>query len=430
VFSETVLNVLVADNPWLEGDDGVLWIEKYLPDVYIERTLKIDLATDRVALVIGPRQAGKSTLIWKTLSTHGRPCLFVNCEERAVREWATSPTLFVRGLEQLVSRDTVIFLEEVQHLDEAGLFLKGLVDGKSGYRFVATGSSSFELASKTRESLAGRANRHLLLPFSLRELTASDKGPAALKARRAQKALTQLIVHGGYPPAHLGEKKEAALTGLVESFIIRDASDRFRIKHTEGFRKLLELMAGQIGNLCNYSEWASIIGVSADTVREYAAILADAHVIRLVRPFTGGKRAEITSTPKVYFLDNGIRNRVFGGFGEYEKRPDKGALLENYVFTELAKNTHPLLDSIRFWRTKSGAEIDFVVEQGGRLIGVEAKAGNTRAKLTRSAHSFIDAYNPSQFWMVSDREHQGFQKNDTEVLFTTPIAAGMLGRSV
>lgn len=350
----------------------------------------------------------------------------MNCEERAVRDWAISPALYVNGLEQLIPRNSVVFFEEIQHLGEAGLFLKGLCDRKTGYRFVATGSSSFELASKTRESLAGRANRHLLLPFSLKELTRIDSGPAALRERRAKKALEQLVVFGGYPTVYLGEKKEATLTGLVESFIIRDASDRFRIRHTDAFRKLLELMASQIGNLCNYSEWASSLGIAADTVKEYTSILEDAHVVIRIRPFVGGKRAEITSTPKVFFVDNGIRNRLFGGFGPFDSRPDKGALLENYVLTALAKHTNPLLDSIRYWRSKSGAEVDFVVERGGQLIGIEVKAGNARGKLTRSAHSFIDAYAPDHFWVVSDRAHDGFEKNRTEVKFITPSDLGEL----
>jgi uncharacterized protein len=418
VFPEAVLNVLVADNPWLEGENAVPWIKKYVPENYIERIQDVTL-DDRVALVIGPRQAGKSTLIWNKLFKIDGPCLFVDCEEPSVRDWAKSSALFIRGLGELVPTNTVVFFEEVQHLEEAGLFLKGLVDRKTSYRFVATGSSSFELESKTRESLAGRAKRHLLLPFSCSELMADDSGPAALETRRQQKISEHLIVHGGYPTVHLGEKKEAVLTGLVESFIIRDASDRFRIRHTEAFRKLLELMASQIGNLCNYSDWASNTGISADTVREYATILSDAHIIKLVRPFAGGKRAEIISAPKVYFVDNGIRNRLFGGFTAFEKRPDKGALLENFVFTELVKNMHPLLDSIRFWRSKSGAEVDFLVEHDGEIIGIEVKAGNARGKLTRSAHSFIDAYAPARFLVVSDRTHEGFKNNNTQVIFTT-----------
>ena len=328
--------------------------------------------------------------------------------------------MFIQSPGELLPQGAIVFFEEVQALTDSGLFLKGLVDRKSGFRLLATGSSSFELESQTRESLAGRAHRKQLLPFSLAELAAAEQVPAALENRNREKSLYHLLQYGGYPSVYLTEKKSAVLTGLVESFILRDASDRFRIKHTGAFRRLLELLANQIGNLCNFSEWAANLGISADTVREYTTILSDAHIIRFVRPFAGGKRAEITAAPKVYFIDNGIRNRLFGGFAPVERRADQGALLENFVFTELLKHSHPLLDNIRFWRSKSGAEVDFVLEHQSLCVGIEVKSGNTRGKLTRSSHSFIDAYAPQQFWIISDREHNGFQKNNTEVIFTTP----------
>jgi hypothetical protein len=75
----------------------------------------------------------------------------------------------------------------------------------------------------------------------------------------------------GYPTVFTSETPEFALTGLVESFVICDASDRFHVRNPAAFRKILELAASQIGNLCNYSEWAAVAGVSVETVREYAS---------------------------------------------------------------------------------------------------------------------------------------------------------------
>src|SRR4029079_14047811 len=124
----------------------------------------------------------------------------------------------------------------------------------------------------------------------------------------------------------------------------------------------------QVGNLVNLSEWAALTSVSNDTVAEYCRLLEETHLIRLVRPFGGGKRAEITSARKVFLLDNGIRNQLFGGFQSAEERPDRGALLENLAFTEPAKTVHPLLDGLSTWRSKAGAEVDFIVEHQGRLL--------------------------------------------------------------
>jgi hypothetical protein len=294
-----------------------------------------------------------------------------------------------------------LFFEEVQRLPEAGLFLKGVVDRLSGRRVFATGSSSFDLEARTRESLAGRAHRHLLLPLSLEEIGATVEGAPRLTEQTMDEQTRSRLILGGYPPVFLAAQPTRVLAELVEAFVVRDASDRFRIRHVAGFRKVLELAASQIGNLANFSEWAALAGVSNDTVAEHCRLLEETHVLRLVRPFVGGKRAEITSAPKVYFLDNGIRNQLFGGFGAAEERADHGALFENLVLSELAKLTNPLLHTLRYWRSKAGAEVDFVVEHHGRLLACEAKAGDARGRILRSTRSFIDAYAPERFVVVS-----------------------------
>jgi predicted AAA+ superfamily ATPase len=313
-----------------------------------------------------------------------------------------------------------VFFEEVQRLPEAGLFLKGLVDRRIGRPLFATGSSSFDLEARTRESLAGRAQRHLLLPLSLAELAPTLTGPPALREHFLDELTEKLTRYGGYPTVFTSDTPETALTGLVESFVIRDASDRFQVRNPSAFRKVLELAASQIGNLCNYSEWAAVAGVSVETAREYASLLADAHVLRLVRPFVGGKRAEITSAPKVFFLDNGVRNRLFGGFTALELRPDHGALAENFVFSEICKSLGPVLDDIRYWRSKSGAEVNLVIQRQGRIDAVEVKAGDSRGRLDRSAMSFIEAYAPRRFFVVNSQEHPDTKVGKTHVHFVKP----------
>lgn len=417
MLSDRIINVLLADNPWLEGADPAKWASRHIPSPFVERTARVTIGSDRVALVVGPRQAGKSTLIWKTILGDAAPCLYVNCEEPSMVDGLTSPALFLQCLDGLVPRGTTVFFEEIQRLGEAGLFLKGLVDRKSPYRLVATGSSSYDLDARTRESLAGRADRTLLLPLSLAEIAVTRDTPPLVARKREDDAARTMALYGGYPAVHLGSNKEAALTGLVESFVIRDASDRFRIRHTAAFRTLLEVMASQVGNLCNYSKWAEVAGVSADTVRDYADILCETHIVKLVRPFVGGRRAEITSAPKVFFVDNGIRNRLFGGFAPLGGRADRGALVENLAFSELLKCTNPLLDGIRFWRSKGGAEVDFVVERGGDLFGLEVKAGRIDRGPSRGARGFIEAYSPRRFWLVGEGDGEGFRLGETEVGF-------------
>ncbi len=389
-------------NPWLENIHAWQGFAKsHLPANYIPRFVAPGLEKDRVTLIIGPRQSGKSTLAWKILSKSARPFVFINCEEFLLRELCDSAALFLDEMEKLAPGAQGFFFEEAQHLPEAGLFLKGLIDLKSGKRIIATGSSSFHLLAKTRESLAGRAERHVLLPFGIRELV-PDNVPATIKDMKARNIFSDLLLFGGYPEVFLSTDKERVLSRLVEAFVLRDASDLYMIRNPGSFRKLMDLAASQTANLVNYSKLSENIGVSVNTTTQYLNILEESHIIRMLPPFAGGKRAEITSTPKLYFMDNGLRNYLFGGFTDPGNRADSGALSENLVFTELCKRINPLTVSIHYWRSSSGAEVDFVLKKQSRLIAVEVKSGALKKPaISRSLRSFITAYQPDAAYLLN-----------------------------
>lgn len=392
-----VANVVLADNPWMSGESLDSWFARHLPERFVPRKTELSLG-ELVELVVGPRQVGKSTLVWKTLADKGAPFLYLNCEEPSLREWMRSPSLFVSDLKSTFPSIQQVFLEEAQHLEEAGLFLKGVHDAKAGISLVVTGSSSFHLEARTRESLAGRARRQLLLPFSIEELAGPFFGlPELGKEAGLKEIAAELACFGGYPTVRASIQPEVELARLLESFVLRDASDRFRIQHVRPFRMLLELAAGQAGSLTNFSEWAWLCGISRDAVRDYLQILEDTHILRQVRPYVGGKRSEITGATKVYFLDNGFRNRLSGGFAPLESRPDRGPLMENLVFAELAKTINPILHEIHYWRSRAGAEVDFILLHDGRMLPIEVKSSEGPLSLTRSMHSFMDAYAPDEF---------------------------------
>ena len=268
-----------------------------------------------------------------------------------------------------------------------------------------TGSSAWHLHARTRESLAGRAVRAFMHPLSLAERAPAGLPPLLAEARLRELAETAAVL-GGYPEVVTRPAPERTLRGLLEAFVIRDASDLFRIKHLDAFRRLLLLIAGQVGRLVNTSEWAALCGISRDTVENYVDLLVESQVLQRVTPFVGGKRAEVTHHPKVYFCDNGLLNAITGRFEPFAGRTDRGALFENLVAAELRKHLDPLhpVGTLRYWRSTSKAEVDFVIDdaaQGG-VIGIECKAAAlTRPELTRSARSFIQAYQPTRFVVVN-----------------------------
>ncbi|WP_198146041.1 ATP-binding protein [Desulfonatronovibrio magnus] len=410
--------VMLRLNPWIE--DKFAWpgyAVRHLPENYIVRALGPELSKDKVTLIIGPRQAGKSTLAWKAISNSHNPFIFINCEEQILKEACSSPALFLDEMDKLVPDAAGYFFEEAQHLEEAGLFLKGLVDLKPGKKILVTGSSSYHLKSKTRESLAGRAIRHVLLPFGFRELVPVNRSETVVRMK-AQEIWSELALYGGYPEVWLSTSKQDVLGRLTEAFVLRDASDLYHIKNSSAFRKLMKLAASQVGNLTNYSSFAENLGISVNTVTQYLSILEESHIIRLVPPFAGGKRAEITSRPKIFFLDNGIRNYLFGGFDDLANRGDSGQLMENLVFSELCKSLNMLNDQIYYWRSTSGAEVDFVLESGNQLVGVEVKSGAMkRPRLSRSLRSFIEAYKPDKVYVVNNELEMSINVQGIEVIF-------------
>ncbi len=389
---------LLHQNEWLRTPSSLAdELSRRLPERFIGRHAKLTGLEDRskAKLIVGPRQTGKSTLVWSLLEDIApQELLYLDAEEPTVQAWSRSATQVLADLRAELPTVRTVFIDEAQRLPEAGTFVKGLIDAKRGLNVIVTGSSAFHLQARTRESLAGRAVRSLLLPFSLGELAAQEPTPLPLVVReRAARAYERQQLIGSYPAVWTRPDSERILSDLIEAFVIRDASDRFRIQRPDAFRGLLQLAAGQVGQMVNLSEWAGILGIAASTVREYLHLLEESWILKLLPAFAGGRRREITSAARVHFYDMGIRNMLLGAAGlDLARRPDRGALAEGWVFSELAK-TLPQGWLLYYWRAKGGAEMDFVITRGERLIGVEVKAAG-RAGLSRSTRSFIDAYTP------------------------------------
>ena len=414
-------------NPWLEQPQRAEeYIGRFLPSLYIPRKVDMpSIVTNRVFLVVGPRQAGKSTFVWNTLKPLAPHILFLNMEDPLLRVGCASAVEFTAHIHETYPFIKAVFIDEAQHMAEAGLFVKGLVDARLDMSLWITGSSSFRLRSKTRESLAGRATRRKLLPFSMGELL-SYRQPASDISRRyeSEQILNHQLIYGSYPAVYLiqepGEKINL-LNDLVEALILRDTSDLFRIKRIDAFRRLLTLLAGQIGQIVNLSELAAICGVDVGSIGNYIEIMEESHIIKVLSPFAGGRRREITRAPKVFFIDNGIRNQLLNLFSPASPmRTDRGALFENWAFTEICKAV-PITADIKFWRSKGGAEIDFVIENAGKIVAVEVKSTALRhPKLGRSARSFIDAYRPERFALLNLTLDDEMDMEGCRVNFLTP----------
>lgn len=422
-----VQNRIKQLNPWIiKPERGGEFLDKFLPRTYIHRNIEpTSMQANRAVLVVGPRQAGKSTMVWHLLEQFVPDILFLNMEDPLLRMGCTSVIDFVEHVREQYLFIKAIFIDEIQHMEEAGLFVKGLVDAKLNIPIWISGSSSFHLRSRTRESLAGRATRHQLLPFSLTEsISHANPGNPVAATHICEQIVAHQLIFGCYPAVYLAkdpDEKAMLLNDLVEALILRDASDLYRIKRVDAFRKLLTLLAGQIGNLLNISELASICNVDVGTINAYIEILEESHIVKKIVPFAGGKRREITTAPKVFFIDNGIRNQLLNNFSnELPLRTDSGQLLENWVFTEIHKSL-PFQSTVKFWHSKARAEVDFIIEHAGKIYALEVKFASLKgAKMSRSAWSFIEAYKPAEFVILNMTFEQPMIIKDTKVNFIAP----------
>jgi len=376
-------------------------------------TLKIQryLPTDEIILLIGARQAGKTTILHQIediIKKKKQPCYFLNLEDPDYLALLNqSPkNLFKIFPFELKSRQFLL-IDEIQYLDNPSNFLKYFYDEYKGkLKIIASGSSAFYLDKKFKDSLAGRKRIFYVLTLSFKEFL-RFKGENAL-SQKSFKTLTlsekeivnryyyQYLIYGGYPRVVLAPlaEKEEVLRDIAYSYIKKDVFEA-NIRQDEVFYKLLKILASQTGSLVNSSELSSTLGVSKTAIDNYLYVMQKSFHLRLIKPFFTNVRKELTKMPKVFFLDLGLRNFFLKDFRSYEARADKGPLLENASFRQFLENYD--FEEIKFWRTTSGREVDFVIG--------EKKAFEVKAQMEKFAkkkyQSFLENYPQKELAVVS-----------------------------
>lgn len=185
------------------------------------------------------------------------------------------------------------------------------------------------------------------------------------------------MVFGGYPRVTLAswEDKRDILKEIAYSYIKKDIYEA-NIRQDEMFYKLFKILAAQTGNLVNASELANTLNLSKTAIDNYLYVMQKSFHLALIRPFFQNIRKEITKMPKVYFFDSGLRNFFTGNFDQFERRSDKGRLLENVVFRQLLEKYDA--NEIKFWRTIDQKEIDFIA--GDSAFEAKIDSGKFREK--------------------------------------------------
>jgi uncharacterized protein len=385
-----LLAIIQQQNPWLlDPLTPVIDTQFYIDRIQFDFLIKDDW--DALwTILVGPRQSGKTTLgkyLCQYLISTKRftQLVYLNCDYWELRQWLQSAQ-FLTELEQTFKlKNYILFIDEVQRLESPGLLLKTIADLKLPIKMLASGSSQLEIKSKVQEHLTGRQIEALILPLSCRELNFSTDHK-------------QILQFGSYPQVYQAKQKQILLQELFNNYIQKDIIEFLRIGKPDVIQQLLGLLAHASGQLLNFQQLATDCRVNVETIRHYIDVLEKTYVIQLLRPYVGNKRTELTTNPVCYFVDNGFRNQALNNFTPIENRTDNGLLVENMVFQELYKYLTQEKNAwkIYYWRTKSGAEVDFILQLDfATIMPIEVKYRNaTELKITRSYRSFLDAYKP------------------------------------
>lgn len=383
-----LLDYIKLANPWLKDATAAIFPpDHYINRIQIEQLIK-PIWDNYITILTGPRQAGKTTLgryLCQQLINEGRysHVLYLNCDEFLVRQWLTGSHI-LQDIKLIINAaQYILFIDEVQRLENPGLFLKSIYDLKKPIKIIATGSSQLEIKSKVQEHLTGRQFESIILPLSYMELDRQEENN---------------VIYGCYPQIVIENQKALVLRSLYQNYINKDIIEILKMRNAETIQQLLILIAHSSGQMINYQQFAVDCRVSIHTIQHYLSILENTYVLCSVKPFVGNKRTEITSNPVYYFIDNGFRNQALNNFSSLQNRTDAGLLIQSAVFQELYKFKvqHYLNFEIYYWRTKGGAEVDFVLYKNQDFfIPIEVKYRNTKTlSVSRGFRSFIQAYQP------------------------------------
>jgi predicted AAA+ superfamily ATPase len=359
----------------------------------ISAILKHKPDSKKAVIILGPRQAGKTTLVKYMAESTGTGFTYVNGDEPANRSlWKPDN---VSTVLQLIGKNKLVIIDEAQALENIGLLIKILIDRELGYQFIITGSSALELANQTFESLTGRYRGYKLLPVSIQEIRNT------FGLMQLIESLPQRLIFGSYPEVitHNNEAREVIST-ITQSYLYKDILALTGLRKPQVLDDLLKALSWQVGSQVSYNELSRKLGIDVKTVDKYITILEKNFILFTLPSFARNLRNELLRSKKIYFYDNGIRNSVINNFSPLSFRSDIGELWENYLVSERLKwlANNGIQTNTYFWRTANQSEIDYIEETDGNISAFEFKY-NPKSK-ARFAPSFIESYKPVELKVV------------------------------
>lgn len=358
-----------------------------------------------VVTILGPRQAGKTTLVKDTLPNYH----YVNLEIPDIRQFAEQdPKAFLKQYSK-----NVIF-DEIQRVPELLSYLQGMVDDRRGNgQFVLTGSHQLQLRAVITQTLAGRTGILHLLPLSIAELSAVNI---------QFDSFYEYAFHGFLPRIYDQQQRpHIAYANYYQTYVERDVRQLIQLKDAALFEKFIKLLAGRVGQLVNYQSLSNDVGVDAKTIKQWLSILEASFVVFKLPPYFDNFGKRVIKSPKYYFTDTGLLAYLLDieKAEQIARDPLIGNIFENLIVLEAVKSRYNqgLKSNLYFFRDSQGKEIDLLYKTGGKLTAMEIKSSSTwDNSFKRALQHFSKAIHPlAKSYIVYSGENRVFSDGITAV---------------
>ena len=409
--------------------------------------LKEQAKNRKIVLLLGARQVGKTTLLKELFNEllKTNKCLFLDLDILSNYEKTSSfesfiNTLKVNGYDEKQKEFFYLFLDEFQKYPSLAQIMKNVYDNADNVKIYASGSSSVAIKDKVQESLAGRKQIIEIFPLDFeeflwfkqnRKLSDNLKNLEKLRGDNLNSSINEFdsflndfLVYGGYPEVALkeaGEDKIEALTSIFDLYVKKDLVEYLRIEKILEVKRLIEFLSVNNGQKIKYEEITKLTSLNFNEIKRYIEILEETYLIKILRPFYTNKNKELIKIPKIYFIDNGVRNFFINNFNELHLRNDAGFLFESFIISELLKNGKK---DLKFWQDKNNNEVDIIVGDR-RIVPIEVKfKQKLKSEDFKGINAFLVEYSKiKESFLIN----LGIQKETNKLSLLLPYSLGRIG---
>ena len=373
---------------------------------YYQRLLQDKITSKRsrnkARIIFGARQVGKTMLLKNILSE--KNSVFYNLQDSVLRRrLERDPSVFTRELNALPADIANVFIDEIQKVPALLEEVQFLYDNdKTRFQFYLTGSSARKLRTHSANLLPGRSHVYRLFPVTLLE----EEGRKSLLGQFEHQSgklfpktsLTDKLIFGNLPGVRLEDEESAfeTLSAYVDNYVEEEIRKEALVRNAASFNVFLQLAALESGKQVNLTKLSQESGIPVPTIKNYYQVLSDTFLGYWVYSYKKSQRKRLITTPAFFFFDLGVRNAAAEIRLDKNMLPEIGGyLLEHLVGLELIQRAGYLGRgyNVSFWRTVSGAEVDFIFETPEEDIPIEVKW--TEAPTNRhikNIEKFIDLY--------------------------------------